>query len=633
MAAELEALRGMTAINDYELAFAAHGILKADLERYGNVISGMHNSALLELLHTFSEYCAGSAKGRRAFAMPTGMGKTSAIVAFLTALHRLGHLIPVAVAASRVESLCRLKRDLVEHGVPADCIGLKHADPSASEPSTGNVSRQFQLITHARVRSGRDFALFGEHEGSARPLCIYDETLMRTDTFALSDSDLRKAVSLLTIELEKRTDPLSEGLLRFLTNASQIVTDALHGLRTEGDTYRNGKGVVFPALDETTVENYCDAVRQAGRGLGSWAPKLVSLLLISQEFLQVVTGEQGGGLVGVREAIPPALRNVVILDASTPIRELVHLDVTVTTVQGIPSKNLKSFEAVEVYQLLASGGRSSIESSFIHRNGKPSAVSREVIDIIRDCHTARAFLIFSFLSRQVDVLGELKRDLAGAGINLMQGTVEGKARFEFLTWGNQEGLNGYEHCDVVIMAGVLHRSHLDLAATVKGQVRHLKEPTPSDRLRDLVESEIAHVVYQGASRGSCRRTRDGKAMPMKLYLIHRNRSLKTILDGVMPGAVWSYPEPRHLKKASSDGKSAQLFAQLLAHLRTLPDEVNSVSSRTAKAAIGVGTGNSERVAFTRCCEFLDLDEHGWATKGRSFVRGAEAYGFEDQDSA
>jgi hypothetical protein len=183
---------------------------------------------------------------------------------------------------------------------------------------------------------------------------------------------------------------------------------------------------------------------------------------------------------------------------------------------------------------------------------------------------------------------------------------------------------------VVIMAGVLHRSHLDLAAAVKGQVGHLKEPTPSTRLRQVVESEIAHVVYQGASRGSCRRVHRGKALPMKLYLVHRHPGLKTILDRVMPGAVWHYLEPRHLKKAAADGKAAALFGQLLAYLRALPEGVDKVSSRALKAAVGIGTGNAARLAFIRACELLDLDEHGWTIDGRSFVRGGAVYGFEDR---
>ena len=605
------------------LTRTAFDILVSDLEGHGNVLSGMHRAALFELVETFADYCTGAQQGRRAFALPTGMGKTSSVVAFLAALHRLGYPVPVSVAASRVEALGRLRDDLIEHGIPEGLIGLRHADPRCKVVNTGRESRQFQLVTHARVRSGRDFDLFGMHEGQPRALCLYDETLMRSDSFAFSEASLRKALALLGIELEKRSDPLALALLAYLTEAAGTIADALAALRAGGDAEGNGMPVDLPPLEPAEVDAYRAEVRRLSSGLGAWANELDAVLSVSQEALQVLRAEQGGGVVAVREAVPPGLRNVVVLDASTPIRELVRLDPTIETEQTIPPSDLKTYEAVEVHQLLAAGGRGAIEESFKAKAREAAGVSREVRDIIMDNGNARAFLIFSFLPRrgQEDVLGRLKGDLAAAGIDLTAKTQDGKPRFEFLTWGNQEGLNGYEHCDVVIMAGVLHRSHLDLAAAVKGQVGHLAEPTPSRRLRDVVESEIAHCVYQGASRGSCRRTVNGKAQPMRLYVIHRSEGLKTILDRVMPGAAWFYPDPRHLKKAQGAGRAAQLLGQLVAYLHGLPDHLDEVSSKVVKAALGLTTDNASKTAFTRAGALLTADDHGWRVDKRSFVRG------------
>lgn len=618
-------------IDATKLTRTAFEILVTDLEGHGNVLSDMHRAALYELVEAFAEYATGAQSGRRAFGLPTGTGKTSAVVAFLAALHRLGHQVPVAVAASRVEALCCMKRALLAHGIPAEWIGLKHADPQASEPSSGNDSRLFQLVTHARIRGGRDFELFGQHGGASRALLVYDETLMRSDSFAFSEASIRKALATLSIDTETQRagDPLSMSLVQYLTQATGIITRALADLREQEDHQGIGAPVDLPELEESMVEAYRALVRRVSGGIGPWAQALDSLLAVSQDALQVLLAEQGGGVVAVREVVPEALRNVVILDASTPVRELVRLDPTIRADQSIPPELVKTYEQVQVHQLLAAGGRGSIEWSFKAKAREASAVGREVLDIVNDNPQARAFLVFSFLPRrgQVDVLGELKKELASQGVDLGAKTSEGKPRFEFLTWGNQEGLNGYEHCDVVIMAGVLHRSHLDIAAAIKGQVGHLAEPTPSDRLRQVIESEIAHVVYQGASRGSCRRTVNGKAQPMKLYLIHHNPSLKTILDRVMPGAVWSYPDPRHLKKAAGEGKAVQLLGQLLAYLKGLPEGTDKVSSKAAKQALGLAKDNATRLAFGRAVELMSLAKHGWEVSGRSFVRGATAYGF------
>jgi hypothetical protein len=617
-------------IDTHLLSSTAFSILTADLEGYGNVLGSMHRAALLELVDTFTGYCTGALSGRRAFGLPTGMGKTSALVSFITALHRLGYAAPVSVAASKVEALCKIKRDLVAHGVPASVIGLKHAVSGASEPSTGNESHLVQLVTHARIRSGRDFALFGTHHGVPRPLCVYDETLMRSDVFAFGELALRKALGVLRPEVEDRKDPLLGNLLAYLTECSEAIRTALDQLKVGGDPSDNGLPVDLPFRDEQVIESYRKALQLMGRSLGSFGTELQALLSVSQEPLQVILTEQGSGVVAVREAVPRELRNVVVLDASTPIRQLARLDPTVAPVESFEADQLKGFGAVEVRQIVSSGSRWAIERSYAHAQREAAAVSLEVADIIREgWQTENAFLVFTFIRRgDLDPLQRLRQDLVRAGINLDATTREGHARVAFLTWGQETSLNGFEYCTSVIMAGVLHRAHLDLAGAIKGQIGHAGEPTPNHRVREVLASEIAHVVYQGASRGSCRRVHDGKALPMRLHLIHKDKALRIILDRVMPGAKWSYPTPKHLPKAAADSRAAQLLARLLEYLRGLPEDTMRVSSKQVKAALEVGSDNATRQAFTSAGKLLDVGEHGWCAEGKSFVRAALAYGFE-----
>ena len=67
--------------------------------------------------------------GRRwAFGLPTGMGKSRAIISFCRALAalKLNH-VSVAVSAAKVEALCQMKRDMIAAGIPSDRIGLIHS--------------------------------------------------------------------------------------------------------------------------------------------------------------------------------------------------------------------------------------------------------------------------------------------------------------------------------------------------------------------------------------------------------------------------------------------------------------------------------------------------------------------------
>jgi len=172
-----------------QLASTALGILTIMLEGYGNVLSARHRAALASMLDAFAAYVTGEARGRRAFPLPTGMGKTAAVVAFITALERCGYTVPVAVAASQVQALCKVHQALIAQGVPVHRIGLKHSLLDAPVASTGDAEHLYQMVTHARVRGGTDFALFGEYQGQPRALCLYDETLWRADTASLRVSD------------------------------------------------------------------------------------------------------------------------------------------------------------------------------------------------------------------------------------------------------------------------------------------------------------------------------------------------------------------------------------------------------------------------------------------------------------
>ena len=141
------------------LTAPAFKLLVRLLTDYDNALSEGHASALMALVGLMTKMAQGELKGRWAFGLPTGMGKTSAIIAWTATLvaARLDH-ISVAVSCSKVEALCQMKRDMIAQGVPTDRIGLIHSYRDASEPSTEGADRQIMLVTHARVRDGDKLA-------------------------------------------------------------------------------------------------------------------------------------------------------------------------------------------------------------------------------------------------------------------------------------------------------------------------------------------------------------------------------------------------------------------------------------------------------------------------------------------
>lgn len=621
-------------INSDHLTDEALTLVTSLLEERGNTLSSLHKKALEQLMRLFAGYAAGSTGGRVAFPMPTGMGKTTGVVAFIAAMHRMGYRVPVAVAASRVQALITLRQELLALGVPEADIGIAHSDKTADVPSTGCSpadGRLVQLVTHARVRMGSDYlGLTQQFEGQPRALLVYDETMFRSDAFALTALSVRAAVEGLAPFAEGRPD---------LAPAVDYLRGAVGAIQQRlGETSRlghaGGLALELPEVHTEVLERWKTVLGRSGRPRSD-VEVLQQLLEVSQLPLQVLAMPGGGGAVALRAAVSDQLENVVILDASAPVRQLVALDPSVRLYSPMP-ENLKSFENVEVMQVLAAGGRTSIEQGFSESRTETSKAAREVVAMVADelsQDPSRCFLVFTFKRstiKALDMQGSLKAALKEAGIdpgetvNTPQGL---RCRFNFLHWGQHEGVNGYEFCETVILAGVLHRAHLDIAAAIRGQRGDLTSPTSHELVTQVIKSEVAHCVYQAASRGACRRVDQGKARAMRLWLIHRDPDLHHTLEAVMPGAKWSWQVPRFLKASSLGHGGSEMRGRILESIRNVPQEVLKVSTRALKKQMGLERSESTKKAFTRALQSLDLHVHGWRLEGQSLVRGASAYGF------
>src|SRR4051812_36986533 len=101
------------------LTDTAHAITTERMvDTFGNKLSEAHNEALYRTAGLFSMIALKQKTGRLVADMPTGAGKTLSVVSWLTAAHRLNFDIGVTIAASQVEALAKMVRDLKMLGVP-----------------------------------------------------------------------------------------------------------------------------------------------------------------------------------------------------------------------------------------------------------------------------------------------------------------------------------------------------------------------------------------------------------------------------------------------------------------------------------------------------------------------------------
>lgn len=623
-----------------QLSIPAFGRLVSTLEGYGNRLAAEHKTALGLLCGIMTRMAAGELKGRYAFGLPTGMGKTSAIIAWLSKLTELGlDDIAVAVSASKVEALCELKRALINAGVPASKIGLVHSkrydkekveeakrtnaplpDHYASEPSEPH-DRQVMLVTHQRVR-GCDPETFNTYQGRPRDLLIYDESLITADSQAIAINLFKAGISWLR-EAHGTKETVKE-TLRYLDSALEVITSAGPGQTV----------VRLPDIPEEHLLRYLASLPSQ-----SILDPVRDLLNIAMYDVRVISDGQQG-VVWYEIKVPKDIRNVLILDASTPIRRLVQLDRTIIDVEdeqrglaevrrlGFKLSRLKKFDQLTIHQMFQGGGRSTLEKSFRELRAEDRKISQEVVKVVEGVPEDEAVLVFTYKRQAgktaVDFRQVLLDDLEDAGVDASAKLTDGIPRISILTWGSETSLNSYSHCQHVILAGVLQRSMIDLKAAFLGAVDDLHGEIPKGTIAELRRSEQAHMTYQALSRGSCRVIDNGHARRMTAYLIDKDGLLQKDLDRVFPGAVW-----REWKTTTgvNQGVISKLAKSIGDHLRGLPEETSKISTSRLRKVMEVSGEVPSRTWTHSVRDFVDQDG-GWVLVGRSLVRNTgERFGF------
>jgi hypothetical protein len=630
----------------FRLTEATHKRAVALLEGYGNVLSRPHSEALFHLCGNMAALALGKASGRFAFDLGTGCGKTTAIVAFIAALNDSDRFETVAVCSEKVEQLCQLYRDLIAAGVPAEMIGLKHnyahdpeqrtrflagkplRDGYASEaaiPATVDL-RAFPVVlyTHNRAYLSNSSAsvldqvstYLGPFGPRQRSLILWDEALMSSTHVSVHWPTFEQQLGgLLRLSQfpDGRYDELRP-ILAYFEQCSRILK--AQWLYQKG----NGSGppAVFklPTLPATLSEPEEDgSPHRAWKKLLSLGEEstgqLISVLEQANRPARLVS--VAAGVISFGVAVPDALRNIAILDASAPVRKLMDADATIKRwdgrelgYKGEPfNGRVVSYENVTIRWAKAGAGRSTVEGD------SRQALIRDVVRVVQNIPKDEAMIVFTFKPRTFnrDTLTRLRRRLEEVGVDLdakVEFRGQQRPRIVFLTWGQETSLSHFQYAQNVVTCGVLERSDWDLAGALAGQRRDLQTDITADTLRDIKLSEATHILYQAFSRGSARVIVNGKASPMRVWLCHREADqLQETLSEVMPGAVWLPWETGFLPQWS---KISSAVSSLRAVLAATPVEKTRLLIREWKQQ---GAPDVEAKLFQREVRDFALEGTGW----------------------
>lgn len=521
----------------------------------GNQPHENQRKALYAILEAMTQMAQGSLKGRWAFGLQTGLGKTTCAMAWTTALFRLGLAgeVSVVIAAQDVASLCEAYEMLETLGVNKEHVGLLHRKDSARYPATVNaIDRPILLLCHARVRE-RFIEQFMYH-GEMRDLLIYDESLVTTKSCTCAASTLYAIAGGLKSQCahdETMRENLGE-LSTWLNEVEDAVANELVRLKDLGVTQSVMR---LPQRSQETLDRFEDALKRSRVHRENETVR--SLIQLCPSPVKV-SNFANKGVLGYQITVPTELKNIIILDASHPIRDLVRDDTSVFDAEehlpslkslGFTLASLKRYDGTTIYQMMTGGGKDSMRKSFNQKCAQQRRVCKEVVEVLRHIPQEESTLIIAFQpvydhTGAVKFVEILEADINESGVAVMkhQNSIETPPRehprVSITTWGLHKGTNQYKHCKNLIMVGIIHRDVLDIFGETTGHHGDLSKECTWQRLRDLQLSEVAHDAFQAIGRTQCRTVINGHAKPVNIWLIHASKNLQDKLSPVMEGAVW-----------------------------------------------------------------------------------------------
>lgn len=598
--------------------------------------------ALRAILDAMTHMAQGSLRGRWAFGLQTGLGKTTCAMSWVTALARLklAGEVSAVIAALDVESLCESLDMLEKLKVDKDQVGLLHCKPDARyQPTPNAIHKPILFLCHARVN--KDHLDQFKYGGELRDLLIYDESLVTTTSSTCAATTLYDIAGGFANQCrhdegqQKKYGELSA----WLTDCSEAVAAELRRMK---DIPVTQSVMRLPARSPETLEQFIELV--GGKRGNETVTNLVQLCPAPVK----VSNYQNKGVVGFQVSVPQELKNMIILDASHPIRDLVRDDTSVLDAEehlpsvkslGFTLASLKLYTGTTVYQMSAGGGKDSMRKSFKQTLAKQRRICQEVIDVLRHIPKDESTLIMAFKpvyekTGAVNFVKTLTGDITAAGVVTMheQDSLEiarttEKPRVSITTWGLHKGTNRHKHCQNLIMVGILHRHPMDLLGVTVGHKNDLNHEPTWQRLKDLQLSEVAHDAFQAIGRIQCRTVVDGVALPVKVWLIHYGNGLRERLAPVMQGAVWTkwktkyevIPVDKELGKIQQAATAISAYLDKLASDRTW--RVSSQEIRKTIPACGRLHPNTLTLSIE---EALTLNK-SWLRQGRGLVYGPSSF--------
>jgi hypothetical protein len=452
------------------------------------------------------------------------------------------------------------------------------------EPTDNNENRPFLLCSHQLIRAREcNLVLYNSYKGKERSLQVYDESLFISDIETFTVKGLCESLAR-WIEHFRYSSNRDEHI-----DISNWLIERKAHIENQYDNFNeDGVNDLAPPcsfLSPADEQNYARHFRKAGDSV------MADFLAVNGMSLRMFKYGKAA-VITYRIVIPDSLHNMIVLDASYPIRQLEKLDGTLKDAETLPFcqrerisfDNLKRFDFVTLYRMANRGSRTSAA----HNKTKMKRLMQDTVDVIKSAPEDEGVLVFVYKEKDGrDSKKTLEIELAKVGL-------EDRPGLHIETWGNETSLNSYAHCKHVILVGILHRDLSDLAAQYAAQLNDFNRKVEGEKLKELCLSERAHCAYQALSRGCLRVMGEpSQASAMTGYVVEFEEGLEDELNRVMPGVTWLEWKPV-FSDTLEHGKLTRSIADILKqYLIQLPADVAERSAKRVWADLKLNTKNRE----------------------------------------
>lgn len=439
-------------------------------------------------------------------ALDPGMGKTSAILAFLKAW-RSAHFEPTSSVLIGLSTLQELKEFVEKSTLRPEDFAVLTSDPEMNAlgvPPDRHGKARVLFTSQAMIRSrtrGKTFAEASEFhfEGRPRALRLWDEDILPRRWRTIRVDDIRSLAS----PLRSRLSDYVELMGAFAGEIEQATVGAI---------------VTIPegaALDPSALAS---AIQSAPTRAAKMA--LEALQELAGQDVRVEADDYNGKqLLGLTEALPADLAPLIVVDASGRVRDAYQVweDKRGDLVRLASAGNL--YLKVNLHHWHRASGKDQLTV--------PSALSEIASGI------AQAFRRDPegqwLIVAPKDAIEDLQAALEAQDHLLAEG------QLHWLNWGRHRSTNDFKDVENVILVGLNHYRQTDyqaLALAASGlPVSATEYPEPAV----LRVGELKHNLLQAACRGSLRRANHGHAARANVFVIAKVREAEHFFDQVFPG--------------------------------------------------------------------------------------------------